>query len=70
MIFEAGDNIEASLSDPRRDRVKRGGGSDCPDRLFIRSQVRSSVARTLARLKVEVEELAEASSSAGGPRSI
>ena len=40
------------------------------DRLFIRSQVRSSVARTLARLKVEVEELAEASSSAGGPRSI
>ena len=48
----------------------RGPFAWLTDRLFIRSQVRSSVARTLARLKVEVEELAEASSSAGGPRSI
>jgi len=43
---------------------RRGPFAWLTDRLFIRSQVRSSVARTLARLKLEVEELA------GGTRSI
>jgi hypothetical protein len=43
---------------------RRGPFAWLTDRLFIRSQVRSSVARTLARLKLEVEE------PAGGTRSI
>jgi len=43
---------------------RRGPFAWLTDRLFIRSQVRSSVARTLARLKLEVEELA------GGTRSL
>ena len=40
------------------------------DRLFIRSQLRGSIARSLARLKLEVEELAAPGTSAGGPRSL
>jgi len=40
------------------------------DRLFIRSQVSGSVARTLARFKVEVEDLAGAGRSAGEPSSL
>jgi Polyketide cyclase / dehydrase and lipid transport len=43
---------------------RRGPFAWLTDRLFIRSQVHGSVARTLARLKLEVEELA------GEPRSI
>ena len=39
---------------------KRGPFAWLTDRLFIRSQVRGSVARTLARLKLEVESLAQA----------
>jgi hypothetical protein len=39
---------------------KRGPFAWLTDRLFIRSQVRGSLARTLARLKLEVEELAGA----------
>jgi Polyketide cyclase / dehydrase and lipid transport len=40
------------------------------DRLFIRSQLRGSIARSLAHLKLEVEELAAPRTSAGGPRSL
>jgi hypothetical protein len=40
------------------------------DRLFIRSQLRGSIARSLARLKLEVEELAAPGASAGEPRSL
>jgi hypothetical protein len=43
----------------------RGPFAWLTDRLFIRSQVRGSVARSLARLKLEVEELAGGGSSAG-----
>jgi hypothetical protein len=39
---------------------KRGPFAWLTDRLFIRSQVRGSLARTLARLKLEVDELAGA----------
>jgi Polyketide cyclase / dehydrase and lipid transport len=39
---------------------KRGPFAWLTDRLFIRSQVRGSLARTLARLKLEVEEPAGA----------
>ena len=39
---------------------KRGPFAWLTDRLFIRSQVRGSLARTLARLKLEVEALAGA----------
>ena len=39
---------------------RRGPFAWLTDRLFIRSQVRGSLARTLARLKLEVEELAGA----------
>jgi hypothetical protein len=39
---------------------KRGPFAWLTDRLFIRSQVRGSLARTLARLKLEVDELAAA----------
>ena len=39
---------------------QRGPFAWLTDRLFIRSQVRGSVARTLARLRLEVEELASA----------
>jgi hypothetical protein len=39
---------------------RRGPFSWLTDRLFIRSQVRGSLARTLTRLKLEVEELAGA----------
>jgi Polyketide cyclase / dehydrase and lipid transport len=39
---------------------KRGPFAWLTDRVFIRSQVRGSLARTLARLKLEVEELAGA----------
>jgi hypothetical protein len=41
---------------------RRGPFSWLTDRLFIRSQLRGSLARTLARLKLEVEELAGARS--------
>jgi hypothetical protein len=39
---------------------KRGPFAWLTDRLFIRSQVRGSLARTLARLKLEVEDVARA----------
>ena len=39
---------------------RRGPFTWLTDRLFIRSQVRGSVARTLAHLRLEVEELAQA----------
>ena len=39
---------------------KRGPFAWLTDRLFIRSQVRGSLARTLARLKLEVEDVAGA----------
>jgi hypothetical protein len=39
---------------------KRGPFAWLTDRLFIRSQVRGSMARTLGRLRLEVEDLAEA----------
>ena len=38
--------------------VKRGPLAWVTDRLFIRSQVRGSVERSLARLKLEIEEIA------------
>ena len=42
-------------------RLRRGGPlAWVTDRLFIRSQVRASLARSLGRFKLEVEELAEA----------
>jgi Polyketide cyclase / dehydrase and lipid transport len=48
----------------------RGPFTWLTDRLFIRSQVRGSVARSLARLKLEVEELAGGGSSAAEPSSL
>jgi hypothetical protein len=39
---------------------RRGPFAWVTDRLFIRSQVRGSLARSLGRLKLEVEEPAEA----------
>lgn len=42
-------------------RLRRGGPlAKLTDRLFIRSQMRGSLARSLARLKLEVEEVAAA----------
>jgi hypothetical protein len=48
----------------------RGPFAWLTDRLFIRSQVSGSVGRTLARFKVEVEDLAGAGRSAGEPSSL
>jgi uncharacterized membrane protein len=43
-------------------RLKRGGPfARVADRLFIRSQMRASVRRSLSRLKLEVEEVAQIS---------
>jgi hypothetical protein len=39
---------------------RRGPFTWLTDRLFIRSQIRGSLARTLGRLKLEVEALARA----------
>jgi Polyketide cyclase / dehydrase and lipid transport len=43
---------------------RRGPFSWLTDRLFIRSQMRESLRRSLARLKLEVEEISAGSSSA------